>query len=95
MYLSSFISEFPSRDPVVKKGEELLRKKAAGANLDDPGMINRLFLLFNGMIHIELFSFFEMSFFYLSFILYFKNGIFVLNIYFSSSTINTLFKRLP
>ncbi|XP_060667830.1 uncharacterized protein LOC107410333 isoform X2 [Ziziphus jujuba] len=37
-----------SQEPVAKRGEELLRKKATGANLDDPAMINRLFLLFNG-----------------------------------------------
>ena len=37
-----------SEEPVVKRGEELL-KKASGANLDDPKLINRLFLLFNGM----------------------------------------------
>ncbi|KAF3455353.1 hypothetical protein FNV43_RR05803 [Rhamnella rubrinervis] len=36
------------QEPVVKKGDELMRKKAAGANLDDPDLINRLFLLFNG-----------------------------------------------
>lgn len=36
------------QEPVVKRGEELLKKKAAGANLDDSVLINRLFLLFNG-----------------------------------------------
>ncbi|CAB4278517.1 unnamed protein product [Prunus armeniaca] len=36
------------QEPVVKKGEELLKKKAAGANLDDSDLINTLFLLFNG-----------------------------------------------
>lgn len=33
----------------MKRGEELLKKKGSGANLDDPNLINRLFLLFNGM----------------------------------------------
>ncbi|PRQ32931.1 putative proteasome component Ecm29 [Rosa chinensis] len=33
---------------VVKRGEELVKKKAAGANSDDSVLINRLFLLFNG-----------------------------------------------
>ncbi|KAJ7960514.1 Proteasome-associated ECM29-like protein [Quillaja saponaria] len=36
------------QEAVVKRGEELLKKKASGANLDDPNLINRLFLLFNG-----------------------------------------------
>ncbi|KAF4378493.1 hypothetical protein G4B88_027553 [Cannabis sativa] len=36
------------QDPVVKRGEELLRKKANGTNLDDMNLINKLFLLFNG-----------------------------------------------
>lgn len=35
---------------MVKRGEELLKKKASGANLDDLNLINRLFLLFNGML---------------------------------------------
>ncbi|KAF7815582.1 proteasome-associated protein ECM29-like protein [Senna tora] len=34
-------------ESVIKRGEELLKKKASGANLDDPNLINRLFLLFN------------------------------------------------
>ncbi|XP_027329154.1 proteasome adapter and scaffold protein ECM29 [Abrus precatorius] len=37
-------------EPVVKRGEELLKKKASGANLDDLNLINRLFLLFNGTV---------------------------------------------
>lgn len=45
-----FIIEY-SQEPVVKRGEELLKKKAAGANLDDSVLINRLFLLFNGMLY--------------------------------------------
>ncbi|KAK9274184.1 hypothetical protein L1049_018998 [Liquidambar formosana] len=36
------------QEPVVKRGEELLKKKASGASLDDPKLINKLFLLFNG-----------------------------------------------
>ncbi|KAK2971901.1 hypothetical protein RJ640_011682, partial [Escallonia rubra] len=35
------------QEPVVKRGEELLKKKASGVNLDDTTLINRLFLLFN------------------------------------------------
>lgn len=35
-------------EPVAKRGEELLKKIASGTNLDDPKLINRLFLLFNG-----------------------------------------------
>lgn len=38
-----------SQEPVVKRGEELMKRKAAGANLDDPRLISRLFLLFTGM----------------------------------------------
>ncbi|KAJ4724481.1 Proteasome-associated ECM29 [Melia azedarach] len=41
------------QDPVVKRGEELLKKKASTANLDDPNLINRLFLLFNGTLASE------------------------------------------
>lgn len=41
---------FSSQEAVIKKGEELLRKKAASANLDDSNLMNKLFLLFNGMI---------------------------------------------
>lgn len=37
-----------SQEPVVKRGEELMKRKAAGANLDDPRLISRLFLLFTG-----------------------------------------------
>ncbi|XP_024006382.1 proteasome-associated protein ECM29 homolog isoform X1 [Eutrema salsugineum] len=37
-----------SQEPVAKRGEELLKKKASGTNLDDPKLINRLFVLFNG-----------------------------------------------
>ncbi|CAE6013918.1 unnamed protein product [Arabidopsis arenosa] len=37
-----------SQEPVAKRGEELLKKIASGTNLDDPKLINRLFILFNG-----------------------------------------------
>ncbi|KAL8545025.1 hypothetical protein ACS0TY_005289 [Phlomoides rotata] len=37
-----------SHEPVLKKGEELLKKNASGVNLDDQNLISRLFLLFNG-----------------------------------------------
>ncbi|KAL2973237.1 hypothetical protein AAZX31_14G035700 [Glycine max] len=40
-------------EPVIKRGEELLKKKANGANLDDLNLINRLFLLFNGTVGVE------------------------------------------
>ncbi|ESW13516.1 hypothetical protein PHAVU_008G203200 [Phaseolus vulgaris] len=40
-------------EPVIKRGEELLKKKAYGANLDDLNLINRLFLLFNGTVGVE------------------------------------------
>ncbi|MFQ6631675.1 hypothetical protein Gotur_009004 [Gossypium turneri] len=38
-----------SQEPVVKRGEELIKRKASGANLDDLRLISRLFLLFTGM----------------------------------------------
>lgn len=37
-----------SQETVLKKGEELLKKYASGANLDDPDLISRLYLLFTG-----------------------------------------------
>ncbi|CAL5190433.1 unnamed protein product [Lathyrus oleraceus] len=40
-------------EPVVKRGEELLKKKASGANLDDLNLLKRLFLLFNGTVGAE------------------------------------------
>ncbi|CAN6695106.1 unnamed protein product [Malus baccata var. baccata] len=45
LYVASSVD---CQEPVVKRGEELLKKKAAGANLDDSDLINKLFLLFNG-----------------------------------------------
>ncbi|KAJ9146595.1 hypothetical protein P3X46_028837 [Hevea brasiliensis] len=36
------------QEPVIKKGEELLKKKASTANFDDPKLMKKLFLLFNG-----------------------------------------------
>ncbi|KAG8388927.1 hypothetical protein BUALT_Bualt02G0176200 [Buddleja alternifolia] len=38
-----------SHEPVLKKGEELLKKSGSSVNLDDPNLISRLFLLFNGI----------------------------------------------
>ncbi|XP_028798613.1 proteasome adapter and scaffold protein ECM29 [Neltuma alba] len=40
-------------ESVIKRGEELLKKKASGVNLDDQNLINRLFLLFNGTVAVE------------------------------------------
>ncbi|XP_030455687.1 uncharacterized protein LOC115676805 isoform X2 [Syzygium oleosum] len=37
-----------SQEAVAMRGDELLKKKASGANFDDPSLIKRLFLLFNG-----------------------------------------------
>ncbi|WOK96791.1 hypothetical protein Cni_G05498 [Canna indica] len=42
-----------SQEPVSKRGDELLKRKAAGVNLDDTFLIKRLFLLFNGNIAVE------------------------------------------
>ncbi|KAK6925530.1 Proteasome component Ecm29 [Dillenia turbinata] len=41
------------QEPVSKRGEELLKKKAFSANLDDPDLINRLLVLFNGTVGVE------------------------------------------
>ena len=38
-----------SHEVVIKRSEELLKQKAAGANLDDSNLIKKLFFLFNGM----------------------------------------------
>ncbi|KAM7278672.1 hypothetical protein ACFE04_005806 [Oxalis oulophora] len=38
------------QDPVIKRGEELLKKKASGANLDDSNLMSKLFTLFNGSV---------------------------------------------
>jgi hypothetical protein len=43
------------QEPVVKRGEELLKKKGSSANLENPNLINRLFLLFNGMQFVILY----------------------------------------
>ncbi|KAH9323584.1 hypothetical protein KI387_018223, partial [Taxus chinensis] len=42
-----------SQDNVSRKGEELLKRKAAGADLEDPALINTLFLLFQGTVSNE------------------------------------------
>lgn len=38
-----------SQEPVIRRGEDLLKRNAASANLEDPDLIKRLFLLFNGI----------------------------------------------
>ncbi|XP_044479857.1 proteasome adapter and scaffold protein ECM29-like [Mangifera indica] len=47
LYLSASVD---CQEPVVRRGEELLKKKAFAANLDDQKLINKLFLLFNGTL---------------------------------------------
>ncbi|OVA18531.1 Proteasome stabiliser ECM29 [Macleaya cordata] len=42
-----------SYEPIIKRGEELLKRKAAGVNLEDPELISRLFLLFNGTVGVQ------------------------------------------
>ncbi|CAM0950342.1 unnamed protein product [Alopecurus aequalis] len=37
-----------SQDSVAKRGDELLKRKASTANLEDPKLIKKLFMLFNG-----------------------------------------------
>ncbi|KAJ6964762.1 proteasome adapter and scaffold protein ECM29 [Populus alba x Populus x berolinensis] len=48
VYPLYLVASADSQEAVIKKGEELLRKKAASANLDDSNLMNKLFLLFNG-----------------------------------------------
>ncbi|PWA56710.1 ARM repeat superfamily protein [Artemisia annua] len=40
-------------EPVIRRGEELLKKKTSGVQFDDAKLINRLFLLFNGNVGAE------------------------------------------
>lgn len=41
-------SDFFSNDRVAKRGEELLKRKTGGANLESVGLVHRLFLMFIG-----------------------------------------------
>ncbi|KAK3136068.1 hypothetical protein QOZ80_5BG0427580 [Eleusine coracana subsp. coracana] len=42
-----------SQEPVSKKGEELLKRKASTVNLEDSSLIKKLFTLFNGTVGTE------------------------------------------
>ncbi|CAN6357538.1 unnamed protein product [Urochloa humidicola] len=42
-----------SQESVSKRGEELLKRKASTANLEDPNLIKKLFMLFNGTVGAE------------------------------------------
>lgn len=50
-YYFSRIFFLISHEPVLKKGEHLLKKNASIVNLEDQNLITRLFILFNGMEH--------------------------------------------
>ncbi|XP_066339222.1 uncharacterized protein [Miscanthus floridulus] len=50
LYLSA---SSDSQEPVSKKGEEFLKRKASTVNLEDPNLIKRLFTLFNGTVGAE------------------------------------------
>ena len=39
-------------ESVAKIGDELLKRKASTANLEDPKLIKKLFILFNGMLYV-------------------------------------------
>jgi hypothetical protein len=41
-----------SQESVTKRGDELLKRKASTANLEDPKLIKKLFTLFNGMPYV-------------------------------------------
>ncbi|CAD6258403.1 unnamed protein product [Miscanthus lutarioriparius] len=50
LYLSA---SSDSQEPISKKGEEFLKRKASTVNLEDPNLIKRLFTLFNGTVGAE------------------------------------------
>ncbi|KAL4027472.1 hypothetical protein IC575_010638 [Cucumis melo] len=54
VYPIYIIASVDCHDAVVKRGEELLKKKGSAANLDDQRLINKLFLLFNGSTGAEI-----------------------------------------
>ncbi|XP_020242083.1 proteasome-associated protein ECM29 homolog isoform X2 [Asparagus officinalis] len=41
------------QEAITRRGEELLKRKAAGVNLDDSDLIRGLFMLFNGTVGVE------------------------------------------
>ncbi|KAG0459441.1 hypothetical protein HPP92_022569 [Vanilla planifolia] len=45
LYLAASVD---SQEHVIKRGEELVKRKSIGANLDNADLVNKLFLLFNG-----------------------------------------------
>ena len=51
-----------SEEPLIKKGQELLKKKANGTNLDYLNLINILFFLFNGMLLMVLLAYTQIFF---------------------------------
>ncbi|KAJ6315399.1 hypothetical protein OIU78_018815 [Salix suchowensis] len=53
VYPLYLVASADSQEAVIKKGEELLRKKAASANLDDSNLMKQLFSLFNGTTSTE------------------------------------------
>ncbi|CAL9127672.1 unnamed protein product [Musa textilis] len=53
VYPLYLVAASDSQEPVSKRGEELLKRKAAGVNMDDTTLIQRLFTLFNGNIGVE------------------------------------------
>ncbi|CAL9128643.1 uncharacterized protein LOC103992459 [Musa acuminata AAA Group] len=53
VYPLYLVAASDSQEPVSKRGEELLKRKAAGVNMDDTAFIQRLFTLFNGNIGVE------------------------------------------
>ncbi|KAF6155314.1 hypothetical protein GIB67_019840 [Kingdonia uniflora] len=42
-----------SQEPVIKRGEALLKRSSAAVNLENPELMKRLFLLFNGTAGVE------------------------------------------
>ncbi|KAG0457672.1 hypothetical protein HPP92_022829 [Vanilla planifolia] len=50
LYLAASVD---SQEHVIKRGEELVKHKSIGANLDNADLVNKLFLLFNGTTNIE------------------------------------------
>ncbi|XP_047327429.1 proteasome adapter and scaffold protein ECM29 isoform X3 [Impatiens glandulifera] len=53
VYPLFFAACVDSQEPVVKRGEVLLKKKTSGVDLDDVKLISKLFLLFNGNVEAQ------------------------------------------
>uniref|UniRef100_A0A2P2M9G4 Proteasome-associated protein ECM29 homolog isoform X1 n=1 Tax=Rhizophora mucronata TaxID=61149 RepID=A0A2P2M9G4_RHIMU len=53
VYPIYLVASADCQEQVINRGEELLKKKAFNANLDDSNLLSKLFLLFNGTLEAE------------------------------------------